>query len=348
MAEILFSKSFEVIPEKSDLGLYNSLYSFKRDLILFDKVVFPNLDKFCRHLILREGKKNPFEVQLVVKELQNLQEKGLIRDFRLDQNHRLFDGLLKSMSDEDEMLTGLLIGMAEEHEKGIVNLIRNKSSYIKKLKDEKEYDRVYWGLISTLEKLETILVTKLISFYEGVDIVDSFPVKKMQITRVVNGEGKETKISPTKDTINKHNAYCFVLNELPFPSDTTPWEAIVDYRSDADNRLRISRMRTWMQKTLKDGYSEKELKEEYEHLYLEFENSMKYHKIKNQKSGLKVFVTALPELVEDVMKLRFGKIATGIYNSIFTATLEKIQLYEAEASSPGKEVGYNYFANEKF
>ena len=84
MKKIIYSKGLRVDSKDAIASLYNSLYEIKRDLILFDQVVFPDLDAVCKRISESFSKKSPIDTRIIIKELEILQKRELIRDYNFD------------------------------------------------------------------------------------------------------------------------------------------------------------------------------------------------------------------------------------------------------------------------
>src|SRR5690606_33833775 len=46
-----------------------------------------------------------------------------------------------------------------------------------------------------------------------------------------------------------------VLPHMPVPDDATPWERIIDFRADAESRVKYNRLRAWTHEAAKSGKS---------------------------------------------------------------------------------------------
>lgn len=142
----------------------------------------------------------------------------------------------------------------------------------------------------------------------------------------------------------KANIIQFLLNDIPEPSTETPWEQIVDFRSDLDVRNKYLAMINWVNRIAASEKCLNEIKEEYEYLYNDYMKHFNLHKLKYNNSLLEVVVTAG---VGMLLALQAGHFATSFKNLI-QMKLSHIDLVEQETKLPGKEVAYIYHAKEKF
>ena len=127
-----------------------------------------------------------------------------------------------------------------------------------------------------------------------------------------------------------------VINKLPVPDETTPWEKILDYRLDSESRNNLIALRRWMTKLSSEKLSAKEIEQELEWSINEFQRFMNIHKIKANTETLEVLVKAPLEFIGNLVTLNFSK----IIDPLFVLQKRKILLLEAEASAPGREIAY--------
>jgi hypothetical protein len=135
-----------------------------------------------------------------------------------------------------------------------------------------------------------------------------------------------------------------VLTGFPEPSDSTPWEQIIDYRADPDSRERFLALRVWMSDLAKAELSKSELSQKLEYSLVQYANHMKLHHMKTQLGALETFVTVGAELLESVIKLRFAAAS----RLLFSFKYRKLALMEAELTAPGKELAYISSVRKKF
>lgn len=141
------------------------------------------------------------------------------------------------------------------------------------------------------------------------------------------------------------------LKALPVPDYSTPWEQIIEYRSDPDSKIRFSRLRHWMSKAAHTENKPNEIEEEFQTLIYEYSQHMKIHRMKTRLDTLKAVlvaeiglftggwltgVGALPGII--------GMLATPLYS----IKQRQIELTAEEQRAPGKEVAYIVEATESF
>jgi hypothetical protein len=92
------------------------------------------------------------------------------------------------------------------------------------------------------------------------------------------------------------------------------------------------------------GWTEKETREEIQHLLDQYREYMRIQGVKYSMSSLSAFAKLSAGLIEDTIKLRLQNIAETVV-SMFTAN---VNLMEAELKAPGREVAYIDQLNRRF
>lgn len=135
-----------------------------------------------------------------------------------------------------------------------------------------------------------------------------------------------------------------VVSALPVPDDTTPWEHILEFRSDPDSFSKFLALRNWINEVTRNQLTPLEVKQKLEYLMDQYRRHMKLHRMKTNASVLETVVVSTAELLEDLAKIKWGKIAKGL----FSLRQKKIAVLEGELKSPGNEVAYIIKAQETF
>lgn len=136
--------------------------------------------------------------------------------------------------------------------------------------------------------------------------------------------------------LTRNDVVQIVLNNLPLPDNSTPWEKIIDYRNDPKSQENLLALRRWTRKITTESLSTVEVEEEIEWLINEFQNHMNYHKIKSNIEKLEIITKAPFEVVENLAKLQFSKIP----DPLFSLKKKQLILMEAELNAPGREMAY--------
>jgi hypothetical protein len=135
-----------------------------------------------------------------------------------------------------------------------------------------------------------------------------------------------------------------VLEALPVPDENVEWERVLEFRRDPDTRHSLLALRNWIRNVTGEGKKPSELREELEFLIAEYAQFMRLHKMKTQLATLKAVVSIPADILEHVLRLRFG----SVVQTLFKVREVQIAGWEAEASAPGREVSYIVKTRETF
>ena len=90
--------------------------------------------------------------------------------------------------------------------------------------------------------------------------------------------------------------------------------------------------------------SEAEIDERIMYTIRQYERAMELHHLKASQSFVDVFVISPLEIIENVVKFNWSKIANGA----LSVEKRKVELMEAEMKAPGKECAYIFDARKRF
>jgi hypothetical protein len=141
-------------------------------------------------------------------------------------------------------------------------------------------------------------------------------------------------LSPTTAQIEKTGVIQIVLRTLPIPHDLTPWEQIIEYRSDTDSQHKWLDLRNWMGEVARGELTPVEVEDKLEHLISQYQRHMKLHKMKANQGVIQTILVSSAELAENLIKFKWGQIA----KNLFSIKQRNIALMEGELTSPGSEV----------
>jgi hypothetical protein len=132
------------------------------------------------------------------------------------------------------------------------------------------------------------------------------------------------------------------LKNMPTPDDSCSWQDIMDFKKEsADKRWGFRR---WLKSLSTENLTEAEVTDEIEWMLDEYRRAMKIHHIKASESFVDVFVISPLEILENIVKFNWSKIAKGA----LSVKKRKIELLEAEMKAPGRECAYIFDARKKF
>jgi hypothetical protein len=196
-------------------------------------------------------------------------------------------------------------------------------------------------VVNLLEKLDSIadVVNSILCRLESQTLNDSEEIEAVPIIPSLTYHRIEGTI-PTK----KADVRSIVFRSLPVPDEITSLEQILDFRSDPSTRQQLLRLRKWIRETTKRNPSTLEVIHELEVLLGEYRRHMNHHRIKARRGIFEVLLTTTAEIAENVVKLKWGKLA----KFPFELSTKKLELFDAEMNAPGREIAYIQHARETF
>ena len=135
-----------------------------------------------------------------------------------------------------------------------------------------------------------------------------------------------------------------IIDNIPVPHESTPFEQILDFVSDRDSRGQLAGVRRWIWDAVHSNLSVREIEDKLEHeLYL-FERHMDLHRMQRRTGTFETLVVTSAEILENLLRLKVGALAKGVL-SIRSSDLA---LMQAELTAPGRELAYLYHARRTF
>lgn len=135
----------------------------------------------------------------------------------------------------------------------------------------------------------------------------------------------------------------FSLDNIPEPPIDTPWDQIVDFRSDDSIRLKYLALINWVNEMANSPFNLSEIRDKYDYLYLDYKRSVEKHKIKFTLGTLEVIVAAgLGFITSDLPN------SINILSNFLKVGTSTLSLLKEEGNLPGKEIAYIYHTKQKF
>ena len=146
-----------------------------------------------------------------------------------------------------------------------------------------------------------------------------------------------TELSVIQETpATRQEILQIVLTSLPIPDGSVSWEQIIDYRSDPDSQKKFLALRKWISEVARGQLTPLEVEEKLEWLISQYEEHLDFHKIKRKKGIMQIAIVASLEIMEDMLRFQWGKIA----KALFFLKHQRLALMEEEIKAPGKELAY--------
>jgi hypothetical protein len=291
----------------------NTLQSLKREVLLFNQIAIPELDSRVPRAISSLSHLDGFVGNF--DELFWLRDIGIIRD------------LPALLPDGD---TARLLLAAIEAEMGPPDVMVTPDE---QLQNEFFFSRLEES--GRRPEVRRAVLSRMYSVYlfrdEG---VNAFPILT---TRRQIGNVFPSGTAPVLEV---------VLKSMPIPDDKTSWQDIIEFRNDPESMKRLRRLRVWVRKFAKDTHvtSLPEMKEEIEVLLDDYEEHMKIHGMKVNKSATETLLTVAGKVAEDIFKLKWGELA----KLPFILKERKVSLLEAELKAPNRELAFISMTRSRF
>jgi hypothetical protein len=132
------------------------------------------------------------------------------------------------------------------------------------------------------------------------------------------------------------------LSAMPVPDESCSWQDIIDFK--AENRDKKWAFRRFLETLATKRQTEAEIRDDIEWTLNEYRNAMKIHGMKSSQSFVDVFLITPLEILEDLVKFKWAKLAKGF----LSVTRRQVDLMEAEMKAPGKECAYLFDAQQRF
>jgi hypothetical protein len=148
---------------------------------------------------------------------------------------------------------------------------------------------------------------------------------------------RTTSPSQTPETLLRVAA-----SALPAPDGSCAWQDIFDFKAEMQDQQ--WGFRRFLLTLATKRQTEAEIRDEIEWMVNEYGKSMKIHKIKASQSFVEVFIVSPLEIIENLVKFNWSKIAKGV----LSVRRRKVELMEGEMKAPGRECAYVFDARKRF
>jgi len=140
------------------------------------------------------------------------------------------------------------------------------------------------------------------------------------------------------------NVMHLLLEKVPMPKDDVAWEKIIEFREDAEAKGFLHGLRVWAADLAQQKLSRSEIEQKLEWLLFQRRQHLRSHKIAYNLDALGSILVTSAEILEDLLKIKWGKAARGV----ISLAHRKTHLMKLEMDSPGKEIEYLLKAEKAF
>jgi hypothetical protein len=129
---------------------------------------------------------------------------------------------------------------------------------------------------------------------------------------------------------------------LPIPDDSCAWQDILDFKAATNDKQWA--LRRFLYTLASKKQTQAEMRDDIEWSLNEYTRAMKIHHLKVSQSFVDVFIISPLEIIENIVKFNWSKIAKGVLQ----VQKRKVELLEAEMKAPGRECAYVFDARKRF
>ena len=280
------------------------------DLLYFDKLMFSSASIETSEFICSKLPLRPIDKDLVKRKMNEIDmymKYGLVCEYSADDFKKDYS-IFHSINEASELGKFLIDNDFE-------------NPYLNK-KNPKDY---LFGSLSSLREIVE-LKSRIFSIINNSKSTDNYiPIIREKYRQNLMNE-----------KLHISDAIGVVLKRFPIINLDTTVEKIIDFKSDPDTKIKLSRLRNWVTEIAKSNISIKEMEEKLDYLLLEYSNHMNLHRIEFNLGKIETLVTTSLAFIENLAKLKLSEAS----KVIFDLTRTEIGLLKAENSAPGKEVAF--------
>jgi hypothetical protein len=154
-----------------------------------------------------------------------------------------------------------------------------------------------------------------------------------------------------KTRSNKDEVMEIVINAMPIPDDTTPWEQIIEFRNDPDSQSKFLTLKNWINEVARMKLEANEVEDKLKALINDYTNHMKVHKIKTKLDTLKTIVLTEAGLITSGWLTGLGAlpgVVGMVITPLYSMKQRQVALLEEEQKAPGREIAYIIKSRESF
>jgi hypothetical protein len=310
--------------------------NLKQHLLLFDAIAFVDVDGKIEHLRARNRLAPREDLVSVANDIEFLASKSLV--YRTSTDETQIEQFSRMISAEGVPPEVEIVKKLEAESAQRKTILFDEFGRLKKRKrwtnsELKGFSDSFNNAMH-LQRVQEFLLGRILARkiqFEGIDAIalsDEF----------------DSLLGSQSDTKKASNVIEVVLNRVPLPAESTPWEAILEFRSDPRTKQYLNGLRVWMAEIARSDLSRKELEQKLDWLMFQQSEHLRVHRIAAGNGAMgSIFVGGM-EMLEDAAKFRLGKIA----KALVSLTGRRTELLKSELSAPAKELSYLLRAEEAF
>lgn len=305
-------------------------YDLHRELLLFDTIALPNLEAALRgmHTMANDPNKEQDKAffQQRIADLEWLGKEGVV----------YVPPLSEEISNRIE----------DEFQRYIMESDQRRLKYAKAMDCIQKAGYFLGGMARALSEAKSV---------EELEIIDEL----MELRYFYLSRHMATELNQATDTFaipiaskppesegetvtDRSNVLRIAFGAIPFPSESTPLEKLIDFRSDPEVRADYLALHHWSAEIAAKNRTQQEIREEAEYLVAQYDKHMKAHNVESNIGTFENIVITSAEMLEDIMKFKWGDAA----KLIFSFSERKVKLLQAELDAPGRELAYIIKARE--
>lgn len=168
---------------------------------------------------------------------------------------------------------------------------------------------------------------------------------------VLNKQNPDTDFIPLVNSFASYRqpkpsttALHFILEKLPVPATDTPWEEVLDFRSDEDVKRKYYALLNWINQVVQKDMPVSHFIDHYNSLYSEYTRQYSLHKLNSRFTTMELLITAGMEFVAALSQNNY----VSAIKDLLSFRKNQVALLKQEKEIEGRELAYIFSANQHF
>ena len=309
--------------------------ALKQQALMFDRIAIPTLSD--------SHPANHEDIQDIRRDLEWLIEAGVVFEPTPQSGVKIssaeHESVIDLLRDDGKRIIELLFGFSIDEMIAAKGDEKKSAEFLKKV----QIDRLKSAFLAAVEDPDRLVeqvislsanLTRLFSIQlREADQLEAYPILPDQFTSL-----------ETDQCSTKHDVVRIALAALPRPDDQTPWEQIIEYRSDPASEDKFLDLRHWMSEVARGDLTPPEVEEKLEYLLSRYRRHMEVHKLKSNTTMLETIVVTSADVLGNLASFQWRKAA----QALFSFKHRTVDLIEGELKAEGSEVAYIMKASNVF